>query len=91
MTQIKVGVRELKTRLSHYLRQVKDGASLLITERGKPVGRILPMPASMEERVQGLVDAKLLSWSGHKVASRVPKAQLRGEQTVAELLLEDRE
>ena len=91
MTQITVGIRELKTRLSSYLRQVKGGVTLVITERGKPVGRILPVPTSMEERVQGLVEAKLLSWSGHRVASSVPVPRVRAQQTVAELLLEDRE
>ena len=43
MAEIQVGVRELKSRLSHYLRQVKAGHPVTITERGQPVGRILPV------------------------------------------------
>ena len=34
-----VGVRELKGRLSHYLRRVKVGERLTITERGKILPR----------------------------------------------------
>ncbi|RPI76098.1 MAG: type II toxin-antitoxin system prevent-host-death family antitoxin [Desulfobacteraceae bacterium] len=34
---------ELKARLSDYLNQVKSGAEVLITDRGKPVARIVPI------------------------------------------------
>jgi len=34
MTQTTVGIQDLKARLSSYMRQVKDGATLVITERG---------------------------------------------------------
>ncbi len=37
-----VGVRELKAHLSDYLKKVKAGRTVLITEHGKPVGRIVP-------------------------------------------------
>ena len=37
-----VSVRELKNHLSEYLRRVQDGEELLITSRGKPVGRLVP-------------------------------------------------
>lgn len=42
MTEMTVGIRDLKAQLSNYLRQVKAGATLIITERGRPVGRIVP-------------------------------------------------
>ena len=32
-----VGVRELKDRLAHYLRLVKRGDRVIVTDRGKPV------------------------------------------------------
>lgn len=37
-----VGIRELKTRLSKYLRNVKDGGEVIVSERGKVVARIIP-------------------------------------------------
>ena len=34
---------ELKSRLSEYLRLVKAGGELLVTERGVPIARLLPL------------------------------------------------
>jgi prevent-host-death family protein len=91
MIQTTVGIRELKARLSAYIKQVKAGATLVITERGQPVGRIVPLSPSAEIRAQELVQAGLIAWSGHKLAPLAPVARTRDRQTVADLLLEDRE
>jgi prevent-host-death family protein len=91
MSQMTVGIRELKSRLSHYLRQVKEGATLLITERGRPSGRIVPADLPLEDRLQTMIAAGLVSWSGHPLPSTMPVATTHGPQTVADLLLEDRE
>ena len=91
MSELTVGIRELKAHLSSYLRQVKAGASVVITERGKPVGRILPMSPSLEARLQELAEAGLTAWNGHKLTPMAPVTRARGSQTVADLLLEDRE
>ena len=40
----RVAVRELQARLSEYLAQVKAGEEVVVTERGKPVARLLPIP-----------------------------------------------
>lgn len=37
-----VGVRELKNRLSAFLRQVRSGGSVLVTDRGEVVAEISP-------------------------------------------------
>jgi prevent-host-death family protein len=42
------GVSELKARLSEYLNQVKAGMEVLITDRGKPVARLVPIPRSKD-------------------------------------------
>ncbi len=52
-------IRELKTRLSRYIRQVKADDTVIITERGKPVGRLIPLPPSLEARLQGLRRCRL--------------------------------
>ena len=49
-------VAQLKARLSEYLRQVKDGSEVVITERGIPVARLVPLApdeqrATREERL----------------------------------------
>lgn len=51
---ITVGIKELKNRLSYYLREIKKGETIAITEREKVIATIVPV-----ERVD--VDPKLLS------------------------------
>ncbi len=91
MTAITVGIRELKTRLGAYMQQVKAGATVVITDRGTPIGRIIPIRSSVEVQVQELMQAGLVSWSGHKLTRRAPVARTRGKTTIADLLIEDRE
>jgi prevent-host-death family protein len=40
-----VGIRELKTHLSRYLEQVKQGKEVLITERGREIAVLAPLSA----------------------------------------------
>ncbi len=37
------GVADLKARLSSYLKQIKAGHQVLITERGVPIAKIVPL------------------------------------------------
>ncbi len=39
-------VAKLKASLSEYLRQVKAGEEVLVTERGKPVAKLVPTDSS---------------------------------------------
>jgi prevent-host-death family protein len=48
MSAITVGIRELKTRLGKYMERVQAGGTVIITDRGKPVGRIIPIGTSLE-------------------------------------------
>ena len=38
-----VGIRELKSRLTRYLRQTKQGEEIVVTERGKPIALLTPI------------------------------------------------
>jgi prevent-host-death family protein len=42
----RVGVRELRQNLSVYLRRVRRGESLEVTERGEPVAVLQPTPSA---------------------------------------------
>jgi len=44
MERPKVGVRELRQNLSVYLRRVRKGEALEVTERGKTVAVLIPVP-----------------------------------------------
>jgi len=91
MERVAVGVRELKARLSLYLRQVKAGGTVTITDRGRPIGRIVPVEASLGARMHTLSEAGLVAWNGQRLGPMAPVARARGGRTVADLLLEDRE
>ena len=87
----RASIRELKSRLSHYLRLTRKGESVVITDRGVPIGRIVPMGQQLEARLAALREAGQVHWSGEKLAAVKPVARIRGRRTVAELLVEDRE
>ena len=90
MAELTVGVRELKSRLSEYLRRVKQGETVIITEHGKPVGRLIPQGQSLDERLAELQQAGLIRWSGKSLSPMKPLARLRGKKTIAEIIIEDR-
>jgi len=89
--ETEAGIRELKARLSAYLRRVKAGETLVITERGKPIGRIVPISQTMPVQLELLVQAGLVAWNGQKLSRIAPVAQVKEDRSVAELLLENRE
>jgi prevent-host-death family protein len=86
-----VSIRELKSRLSHFLRLTKAGESVVITERGIPVGRIVPIGKHLDERLAAMQQAGQAEWSGRRLAPVAKVAKLRGKRTVAQLLVDDRE
>ncbi len=49
----RIGARELRHGLSDILDQVYDGATFEITDRGKPVARLVPLPGreSLRDRL----------------------------------------
>ena len=55
-------ITELKNSLSAYLRSVKAGEEMLITDRGRPIARIVPVSPSdsIEERMDDLERRGLL-------------------------------
>ncbi len=91
MTEIRVGVRELKSQLSKYLRQVKAGQTVVITEHGQTVGWIVPVAKSLDERIEAMIKAGLAEWSGRPLPPVKHRPRVRGKKTVAELLIENRE
>jgi prevent-host-death family protein len=86
-----VGIRELKTNLSKYLIRVKQGQTLIITEHGKPIGRIVPEGPSIEERLHGLALTGILLQAGGKLPTIQPVTSSRGPKLVSDLVSEDRD
>lgn len=91
MGETTVGVRDLKTRLSAYLRLVKRGESITVTEHGRPVGRLVPVARSVRDRLTELAEAGILEWSGRSLGIAASQREVRGPGTIADLLVEDRQ
>ena len=59
---VRVSVSELKARLSEHLRRVKAGEEVLVTERGRTVAVLAPVPPlqSAQADLDALVEAGLV-------------------------------
>ncbi len=71
-----VGARELKTRLGKYLRAVRSGTTITITERGVPIACLGPLSAQ-DEGIDGVLDkleaeGVISKGSGDRIDSRAP-------------------
>jgi prevent-host-death family protein len=85
-----VGVKELKNRLSEYLRRVANGERVIVTERGRPVATLAAIDeGGAAQEAWRLVQEGLASWGGGKPrGSADPPRPRKG--TVADAVLEDR-
>lgn len=50
MTMKSVGLRELKNRLSEYVREVRSGEPVLVTDRGEVVAELIPPGQGGDQR-----------------------------------------
>jgi prevent-host-death family protein len=84
------GIKELKNRLSYYLRQVKRGEKILITERDQVIATILPVERGEEHsKLLSLVKEGFATWKGGKPVGSHRPVRIKGK-TVSEIVLEDR-
>jgi prevent-host-death family protein len=87
----RIGIRELKATLSACVREVKGGRTIVVTDHGQPVARLIPETLSLRERVDALRTTGAIAWSGRRLRPAKPAGRVRGTKTVADLLVEDRE
>lgn len=91
MQTTQVGIRELKSRLSDYLRQVKSGRTVIVTEHGKPIGQIVPLASSLQQRMQALAQAGLIAQIGEKLPQPEPSIVNESERLISDLVSENRD
>lgn len=56
----RVGVRELRQNLSVYLRRVKRGERLEVTEHGQPVAMLTPLPKTQSTWDRLVAEGRLI-------------------------------
>lgn len=85
----RVGVRDLKASLSAHLRRVSEGESIVVTDHGRPVARLVP--PDVPESLSRLIRAGRLNWAGRRVAIPRRRPALRGRgPSLSEIVLRDR-
>jgi prevent-host-death family protein len=84
-----VAIRELKNRLGKYLRMVKAGERLVITERGKPVAVISSAGSPVDEGIEAMVREHAARWGGGKPRGATRPPRIKGP-SVAQAVIEHR-
>ena len=87
----RIGIRELKATLSECVREVRAGRTIVVTDHGQPVARIIPEAISLRDRVEALRKSGAIAWSGRRLRPAKPAGKIRGGKTVADLVVENRE
>ncbi len=88
-----VGIRDAKIHLSKLLKQVQNGNEVLITDRGKPVGKIvsvLPHSLALPERLKRLEERGAIEQRSRKSMNKVPPPLPLEKGLAQKILQEDR-
>ncbi|MHB8762797.1 MAG: type II toxin-antitoxin system Phd/YefM family antitoxin [Deferrisomatales bacterium] len=89
---LQVGIREAKARLSSLVGRAKRGETVTITDRGRPVARLVPVEPeerTAEEQLRALESEGLVS-APRPWASLLPPLHLADESLAQRYLQEDR-
>ena len=85
-----VGIRELKRNLSEYLRSVKAGEKVVITDRKKEIAVIVPFRMVDDQgKILRLVREGVADWSGEKPRGMSARIRSKGK-SVSKAVVEDR-
>ncbi len=85
MRERRVGIQELEGNLSACLEEVRSGTTLLLTDGGHRVARLIPEPGASESK-----NGPSIAWSGRRLKETKPKARLRGGGSMADIVRENR-
>jgi prevent-host-death family protein len=88
-----IGIRELRQQASRYLRDVQQGETIEVTDRGQPVARLVPVP--QDRGLEDLaVSGRLALARGDALDLGRPLAPVAGaalpSETLAEIRLDER-
>ena len=85
-----VGVRQLRKHLSRYLKKLKSGERIIVTDRKKEVAVLVPYGMETdEEKVLRSIQRGVVYWTGGKPEGMMPLIASGGKK-VSDAVLEDR-
>ncbi len=88
-----VGIRDAKIHLSKFLKIVQQGNEVILTDRGRPVGKIVPIQAKelpISARLKKLEDKGLLEVLPGNFKKKVPSPIPVHDNIAQSFLKEDR-
>ncbi|MBI4259195.1 MAG: type II toxin-antitoxin system prevent-host-death family antitoxin [Actinobacteria bacterium] len=83
-----VGIRELKNNLSRVLDRVRGGEMIEVTDRGRPVARIIP--AGIPADLARLIAEGKATWSGKRVTVARRPIRIKPGPPLSDYISEDR-
>ena len=78
----------MKNSLSSYLRRVREGETLVVTDRGVPVARMIP--AGVPHQIAKLMAEGRVTWSGEKFVPPRKVPRLGTGPSLSDYIAEDR-
>jgi prevent-host-death family protein len=87
----RVGVRELRQNLSVYLRRVERGETLEVTERGRSVAVLAPLPVGEPSTLDRLIAAGTVTPAARPRGPLPPPGPAAGPPTLSDILADMRE
>jgi prevent-host-death family protein len=84
-----IGIRQLRQQASRFLREVERGETIEVTDRGRPVALLVPVPNV--DRIEGLLaSGRLMAATGELLELGEPLEPARGAPLPSEVLTEAR-
>ena len=85
-----IGIRELKENLSRYMKMVRTGEKIVITDRKKEIAVIMPLgKKDKEEKIYQLIQRGVVYWRGDKPTGMPVRINSKGKR-VSDAVIEDR-
>jgi len=85
---VEASIRELRARLSEYIRKVQAGETVTISVHKRPVAKIVPLKEQTE--LSDLLDEPGILWNGEKPAPMKRREAVPGGAPLSDWVAEDR-
>jgi len=86
----KIGIRELRNKLSHYVNQVEEGKRYELTKRGEVIALLIPVQEEkMYKGLRALTEEGIAFWTGDKPKGASRPVKNRG-RLLSEIIIQDR-
>ena len=89
---VQAGLREFKNRFGYYVRKVREGETVEVTDRGRSLGHFVPSgEAALRKKLEPLIKKGLVSWGGGPKPVGLDPPIQAGGKPASEIIVEDRE